>query len=104
MAEETISDAIDFLKIVKTEKEVIVKFIKKDGTVRLMRATLDFSLIPRDKRPKSVDLPKILNKIQKSKILSIFDLDKNEWRSVPFDRLEYVKTSQRKVYKLGKII
>jgi hypothetical protein len=101
---ETLSSAIDFLKIIKQEREVEVQFIKKDGTERVMRCTLDFNHIPRDKKPKGVDLVKILSKIHKSKMLSVFDLEKQDWRTVPFERLTYLRTkSDNKIYKLQKI-
>jgi len=101
---ETITSAIEFLQKIKNEFEVFVRFIKKDGTPRLMKCTLDFERIPKDKKPKGVDLTKILMKIQKSKILSVYDLEKEDWRSVPFDRLEYLQTpSNKKVYMLKKI-
>lgn len=101
---ETLTSAIDFLKLIKNEKEVSVQFIKKDGSTRVMKCTLDFDRIPKDKKPKGIDLPKILTKIQSSKILSVFDLEKQDWRSVPFDRLEFLKTpSNKKVYMLKKL-
>jgi hypothetical protein len=103
MSSESISSAIDFLKIVKSEKELTVQFEKKDGTQRLMKCTLDFNRIPKEKKPKGVDLTKILSKIQKSKILSVFDLEKQDWRSVPFDRLEYVITPSKKMYKINRL-
>ena len=86
---ETISSAIEFLKLIRVEKEVEVQFIKKDGTTRKMKCTLDFTRIPKDKRPKGIDLVKILVKIQKSKTLSVFELEKQDWRSIPVERLEY---------------
>ena len=73
---ETLSTVIEFLKVIKNEKEVNVKFTKKDGTERVMRCTLDFSVIPRDQKPKGFDAIKFLSKIQKSKLLSVYDLDK----------------------------
>jgi len=98
---ETITSAIDFLRIIQMEKEVYVKFVKKDNTIRLMKCTLDFTKIPQDKRPKSVDLRKILTKIEKSKILSVFDLEKNEWRSIPFEKVEFLITTNKKMYRIG---
>ena len=101
---ETIETAIDFLKLIKSEKEILVKFTKKDGTDRIMKCTLDFTRIPKDQHPKGVDLEKILTKIKKDKILSVYDLDKKDWRTIPFDRLEYLQTkSNNKIYKLKKL-
>ena len=103
MEQGTITSAIDFLKIIKSEKKVSVQFEKKDGKIRLMECTLDFDQIPKEKKPKGVNLMQILSKIQKSKILSVFDLEKQDWRSVPFDRLEYIETSTKKIYKIDKV-
>jgi len=104
MSEESLSSAIEFLKLIRKEKEVAIQFEKKDGTIRLMKCTLDFTKIPKEKYPKGIDLTKILKKIQSSKILSVFDLEKQDWRSVPFDRLEFLQTpSDSKIYKLKKL-
>ena len=101
---ETVSSAIEFLELIRKEREVEVQFIKKDNTIRRMRCTLDFEKIPKEKRPKGVDLIKILKKIQTSKILSVYDLEKQDWRSVPFDRLEFLQTpSNKKIYMLQKL-
>jgi HD-like signal output (HDOD) protein len=101
---ETVSSAIEFLQLIRKEKEVEVQFVKKDNTIRRMICTLDFEKIPKEKRPKGVDLIKILKKIQTSKILSVYDLEKQDWRSIPFERLDYLKTkSNNKIYKLSKL-
>lgn len=100
---QELTSAIDFLKIIKEEKSVLVQFEKKDGTLRLMKCTLDFNQIPKEKKPKGIDLTKILSKIQKSKTLSVFDIEKQDWRSIPFDRLEFLQTKDNKLYKIQKL-
>jgi WYL_2, Sm-like SH3 beta-barrel fold len=104
MPEETnpnvITSAIEFWHRLNEEKEVIVKFTKKDGTVRIMRCTLDFSKIPKLDRPKTVDITKILNLLQSAGIIHVYDLDKKGWRSVPFQRVEYLKTRGNVQYKI----
>ena len=101
---EILTTVIEFLKIIKSEKEVFVKFTKKDGTERIMRCTLDFNTIPKDQKPKGFDAIKFLSKIQNSKILSVYDLEKKAWRSIPFERLLVLQTpSNKKLYKLKKI-
>jgi hypothetical protein len=86
-----ILSAIEFLKKLRSEQEVVIKFIKKDGNTRLMRCTLDFKKIPKENLPKGVNLPQILNLIQKN-ILRVYDLDVSGWRSIPFDRTEWLET------------
>lgn len=51
-----------------------IRFTKADGTERVMKATRDPSLIPESKSPKT-------RKKEKAGIISVFDLDKGEWRS-----------------------
>lgn len=97
---ETISSAVDFLTKINDEKEVNIQFIKQNGELRLMRATLDFSIIPKDKLPKnSLNLANILKHIDSNGILRVFDLDIKEWRSVPFNRVQYLEINNKK-YKI----
>ncbi len=92
---EIIDKAIDFIRILRVD-ESKVSFIKKDGTARIMKCTLDFDKIPKEKRPKGIDITKILSLISKSNLLHVFDLEKKEWRSIPFDRTEYVENGNKK--------
>jgi len=96
MTDEIIRTAVDFLGKVRGEDEVRIKFRKKDGTERIMRCTLNFDKVPRNKIPKDVNLAKILNLLHKSKIIHVFDLDKDDWRSVPFDRADWVETADNR--------
>jgi hypothetical protein len=107
MPEETtpniITSAIQFWHKLNEEKEVVVKFTKKDGSVRIMRCTLDFNKIPKEDRPKSVDITNILNLLQNSGIIHVYDLDKKGWRSVPFQRVEYLRTRSNVQFKIKPI-
>ena len=47
---------------------------------------------------KSVNIEKILSLIQKNKIMHVYDLNKKAWRSVPFDRVEWMDTKNRRYY------
>lgn len=95
-----ITSAIELWHKLNQEKEVIVKFTKKDGTIRVMRCTLDFTKVPKVDRPKTVDISKILNLLQKSGIMHVYDLDKKGWRSVPFQRVEYLRTRGNVQFKI----
>ena len=95
-----ITSAIQFWHKLNKEKEVVVKFTKKDGQIRVMRCTLDFTKVPKADRPKNVDISKILNLLQNSGIMHVYDLDKKGWRSVPFARVEYLRTRDNKQYKI----
>jgi len=95
-----ITSAIEFWHKLNQEKEVTVKFTKKNGEIRIMRCTLDFTKVPKVDRPKNVDISKILNLLQKSGIMHVYDLDKKGWRSVPFVRVEYLRTRDNKQFKV----
>jgi hypothetical protein len=82
-----LSAAMYFLDKLQKEDIVEIEFIKKDGTIRRMKCTLNFKRIPIDKRPKNTTLQAILKLITKNKILRVFDVDKNDWRSIPFKSL-----------------
>jgi predicted transcriptional regulator len=93
-----IVSALQFWKKVYDEKEVTIKFTKKDGSIRLMKCTLDFNKVPDVDRPKGVDIKKIIELIQKNKIMHVYDLEKKAWRSVPFERVEYMDTDEERYY------
>ncbi len=93
--EDTISSAIDFFDIIKGEDEVTIKFIKKDGTERIMKCTLNFERIPSNKHPRDVNMGKILRLLQNNRVIHVYDTEKNDWRSVPFDTAEWIQTSER---------
>ncbi len=96
-----ITDAIEFLEKIKKENEVNIQFRKKDNSLRNMRCTLDFSRIPKHKQPKGFDFAKALKLISINQILHVFDLNKQEWRSVPFDRVIYLEIGKIK-YSIKK--
>ncbi len=93
---DAIKSAIEFLEKIKAEDEVKVKFKKKDGTIRVMRCTLDFKKVPKHKWPKDVNLGNILSTITGKQLLHVFDLDKQDWRSVPFETTEWLEANQRR--------
>lgn len=88
----TIDTATEFLDKIRDEEEVNIRFTKQDGTLRNMRCTLSFKKIPKSNHPKGFNLSKVLKLLNKNRILHVYDLDKQGWRSVPFDRTEYVET------------
>lgn len=58
---------------------VSVAFTKKDGSKREMACTLDSSIIPEEFAPKGVERAKPVES------LSVFDVEKSEWRSFRWD-------------------
>jgi hypothetical protein len=63
---------------------VDLTFEKKDGTIREMKATLEESKLP--------VIEKKTDRVRKEndEVLSMFDLEKNEWRSCRFDSITNV--------------
>ncbi len=103
MADENVlRNAIEFYKKIKSEEEVTVKFRKIDGSERTMRCTLDFSRVPLAERPKDVDVGKIMSLVQDHGMVHVFDLDKQGWRTVPFDRSEWVEGADNIQFRIKK--
>ena len=94
-----IRNAIDFWRKVYDEKVVNIKFVKKDGTIRIMKATLNFAYIPKSDQPKKVDVAKILKLMQNSGIIHVYDLEKKGWRSVPFEKVDWMEAGKKR-YKI----
>jgi hypothetical protein len=93
----TLGAAMYFLDKLKKGDIIEVEFTKQNNEKRVMRCTLNFNRIPPDKRPKKTSLQEILTQVTKNKILRVFDLGKNDWRSVPFKSLVYKeKTEQQR--------
>lgn len=61
---------------------VTVKFTKKDGTERLMKCTLVESIIKPYERKTEYRVKAI-----KDNILSVWDVEKDAWRSINFDTI-----------------
>lgn len=93
-----IDNAITFIDKLRDTSinHVTIKFMKKDKSIRLMKATLNFSKIPRIHRPKDVNLPKILKLLKDNGIVHVFDLEKEGWRSVPFQSIEWIETGNKR--------
>ena len=90
---QQITNIAEFWQRIYREKAVKIKFEKKDGTERIMLATLDFSKIPERDRPREVNVPKILN----GKIIPKCTLSEIMNVSLTFNR-EYA-AALHKIYK-----
>lgn len=98
-AEEQIRNAVKFWETLYEAGEGKVRFIKKSGVARTMNCTLDFDKIPQRHHPKSVNMAKILKLMQKNGIIHVYDLDKKDWRSVPFATVDWIETPNQR-YKI----
>jgi hypothetical protein len=95
---DIIISAVLFWKKIYDEKIVFIRFTKANGIDRIMKCTLDFTKIPKDDYPKSVNIDRILKLIQKNKVMNVYDLEKKGWRSVPFERVIYMDTKTKRYY------
>jgi len=95
-----IRNAIQFWERLNMDKEATVKFVKKDGTIRIMKCTLDFKRIPKEDYPKNVNIHQILKLMKNSGIIHVYDLEKKGWRSVPFERVDWMETPEAR-YKIA---
>ena len=87
----------DWIRSLLQRSSITVTFFKADGTVRDMKCTLNWELIPVDKQPKGdVPVENLLKENKKPRkepdphSLRVFDIEKQEWRSFRFDRLQKV--------------
>lgn len=80
----------EILSIIKSPKNVKVKFVKKtDGKDRIMNCTLDFDRIPKEFHPKGEK--KTAAKADKvSPYLPVFDLENKGWRIIPLYKLDWI--------------
>jgi len=92
--ENFINNALDFFTKIKDNDKVSIKFIKKDGTERIMKCTLNFKYVPLVDKPKDVNMAKILRLISKNGIIHVYDLEKKGWRSVPFNNVQWLETGE----------
>lgn len=83
----------DWVKSLMQVTEVKIEFLKADGTLREMRCTLNPDKLPPP--PASMPVDGIVKESKQRKkpdehSLRVYDLDKGEWRSFRFDRLQKV--------------
>lgn len=88
----------DWVRGLAQKGVITVTFVKADGTIRDMKCTLDGAWIPTDKQPKGQTEQSIDGIVRESRqrrepdehSLRVFDVDKQEWRSFRFERLQKI--------------
>ena len=73
-----------WLRKLLEKQEVMISFIKKDGTLRKMTCTLSENKIPEEKRPKNS------GRTQNSDSIAVFDVEKSDWRSFRWDSVKEI--------------
>jgi len=106
-SKDVIDSAIDFFKKIKDEEFVTIKFVKKDGKDRTMKCTLNFKYVPLSKVPKGVNIAKIMELLYKKGVINVYDLEKKDWRSIPFKAVQWLETGEesqvdRKRYRIER--
>ena len=94
MINKTIRTASDLFSKIRKHDVVTINFVKADGTKRLMRCTLNFNRIPLSQKPKKVDTTGILTLLHKHGVIHVYDLIKKDWRSVTFNRAEWMESME----------
>ena len=79
-----------YLRELLKDNEILVTFEKTDGTEREMLCTLIENKIPDEKKPKNAG-----RKVN-TESLSVFDLEKNEWRSFRYNSVKYFTVKTKK--------
>jgi len=97
-----IEKAVDFLDKVRSNDFVTIKFIKADGSERIMKCTLNFDKIPKNDYPKGVNVSNILKLINNNSVIRVYDLEKKGWRSVKFDRVEWLDDEKNIRYSIRR--
>ena len=90
----------DWIRLLLQKTAARIDFVKSDGTVRQMHCTLDHAQIPVStakpiKSPATTTIAETLapsnpRKPPSDETLRVYDLDKQEWRSFRFDRLQNI--------------
>ena len=85
MSEINTKEGRKWLREMLQSQEMTVFFTKKDGTERKLRCTLAESKIPQEK------LPKNSGKSKSGDALSVFDVEKDAWRSFRWDSVTKIE-------------
>lgn len=97
-----ITDPIELFKKIKDGDVVELQFVKKDGSHRLMKCTLNFKKIPKEKHPKNFKIEDILMKFKKN-LITVFDLEKQDWRNIDIDTTQFIiSNNERQNVRLSK--
>ena len=78
----------NWVKGMLQETTVFVTFTKKDGTERVMAATLNQNAIPADKMPK---VSESATNTKSESAQRVFDTEINEWRSFRWDSVKGIE-------------
>ncbi len=67
-----------------------VTFVKADGSLRTMKATLDPVIIPTPSIPTALLTEGKKEKVQNDDVCKVWDTESNAWRSFRYDRIKSI--------------
>jgi len=107
--DRVITSAWELLKLLEDLDVAVVKFIKKDGSVRLMKCTINLDIIPKKNHPKGLlkgerwRPSEMMKRAEVHKQVRVYDLEKDGWRTINFETAEWVKDQQSgKIFRIKK--
>lgn len=105
-----ITSAWELMRLMEDLDVATVKFFKRDGSVRIMKCTINLKLIPKDDYPKGLkqgDPWKPSAMMKRAEVhhqVRAYDLDVHGWRTINFDTAEWVKDIKTNTtYRIQKI-
>lgn len=78
-------------KILNGNKHCVIEFTKLDGTRRVIICTTDLDFVP------ETHLPKGTGRYDTNRIVKVFDIVAQEWRSVIIDNITYAEGYKAKI-------
>ena len=73
---------------------IVVEFVKTDGTLRKMSATLDPLVVPPTPEPKVLAEGEVARvKKANTEVCSVWDIEAKGWRSFRFDKVNSIQLS-----------
>jgi len=100
MNEIILTSEMEIYELFKKSDEILVEFIKKDNSKRLMKCTLNQLSIPQNQLPKTERTKEEKEKeVIEKKIIRVYDLEKDAWRTIPLDRINWIRIDNQ-FYKI----
>ena len=98
--DKVITSAWELLRLLEDLDVATIKFIKKDGSVRLMKCTINLDIIPKRDYPKGLlrgerwRPSEMMKRAEVHKQVRVYDLEKNGWRTINFETAKWLRDEQ----------
>jgi len=104
-----ITSAWELMRLLEDLDIATVKFIKKDGSVRIMKCTINLKLVPKKDYPKGLKKgepwkpSQMMKRAEVHQQIRAYDLEKMGWRTINFKTAEWVKDIKTNItYRIKK--